>query len=232
MTEARYLPILQEDGSLIPRPRLMIFFASLIPNLTRIEQVYNAAINEELLYPTAANSEDPGTLSFPSRTFFDEIHSSGNMRARLMAGQTVLEWARRKEVFGRVVGLDQTKDEVAKHQRQFFIERKPQRKHVGLTLRTMHRNLKRFEPVLHFAALQFLDRDIFINAEKRFTDIEILGMAKTLENLVDEVMSPEGKGRGWNPIRVPAIIEARPLPEFDADQLSALRQSEVEAGRS
>jgi hypothetical protein len=215
--ERRYLPLLTDDGRLIPRPDYMVFAAMAQPDAASMRHIYETMLLEDQLRPTS----DPEDMSdFARRVLSKDINA--NVPGRVMAGEVILELVHLAQARRAPPTLNQARKIVARDY-QNYINKKSS---FSTVLRAVEKHFSHYRAVSHLLAVAAYKPRLIYDLEGEMLPLrEFLGLARGFEAFIDnEVVSP---GFKWDPFRIPHQFPVRPVPPLLARDLEALSQREA-----
>lgn len=218
--ERRYLPLLTDDGRLVPRPDYMVFAAMAQPEPISMRHIYETMLLEDRLRPTSG----PEDMSdFARRVLSKDINA--NVPGRVMAGEVILELVRLAEAKRGPPTLNQARKIVARNY-QSYINKKSS---FSTVLRAVEKHFSDYRAVSHLLAVAAFKPRLIHDIEGEILPLrEFLGLARGFEAFIDnEVVS---LGFKWDPFRIPhqfPMITESPVPPLLAGDLEALSQREA-----
>jgi hypothetical protein len=210
-----YLRIFEDDGSWIARLDYMLLAAMSEPDWASVEQLYSAMLREDELNPPESGE---------SLSKFGEKVKSGTLeqsvRARVIAGEVVLELARLASATGKPPTVTAARKLVALNR-----ERHKSKATPPTIMRDVEKSLTMYRNTAHFQAVAVLDPDLFAKIEdSEEATLRFLGLARAFEEFMDaNVVSAKFK---WAPVRVPQQIQAI----YDINLVPLLKQELRAAG--
>lgn len=218
--ERRYLPLLTDDGRLVPRPDYMVLAAMAQPEPISMQHTYETMLREDQLRPTS----DPRDMSDFAQLVLSKV-INGNVTGRVMAGEVILELVRLAEATGAPPKLNQARKLVA-FNHQAYIENKSS---FSTVIRAVEKHFSKYRAVSHLLAAAAYKSRLLHDLEGETLPLEeFLGLARGFETFVDNrVVSP---GFKWDPFRIPhrfpMITKIWGYPLL-VGELEALSQREV-----
>jgi hypothetical protein len=210
-----YLRIFEDDGSWITRPAYMLLAAMSEPDLALVEQVYSA-----ILWADEFNPPDSGENLSKYGEMVNSRMLKQSVRARVIAGEVVLELARLASATGKPPTVTAARKLVALNR-----ERHKSKATPPTIMRDVEKSLTMYRNTAHFQAVAVLDPDLFAKIEdSEEATLRFLGLARAFEEFMDaNVMSAKFK---WAPVRVPQQIQAI----YDINLVPLLKQELRAAG--